>query len=94
MNIKISKKKVIGVFNCPKCGNTFTRKNNMVIHINKYCKNKDVIDPNVELKQEIIELKKKVEILETKNNSTINNGTINNGNINNIIYINKPGTEN
>jgi len=97
LNIKISNKQIIGEYKCTKCNNTFTRKNNMVVHMNKQCKNKDKPDPNTELKQQLIELQKKVEKLETKNNSNINNtvnGTLNNGNINNIIYINKPGTEN
>ena len=84
-------------FKCIKCNKEFTRKDNMLTHLEKTCKNKDKPDPNTELKQQLIELQKKVEKLETKNNSNINNtvnGTLNNGNINNIIYINKPGTEN
>jgi hypothetical protein len=92
LKIRITNKK--RDYECTKCGNTFTRKNNMVNHMNNHCKNKDKPDPNTELKQQLIELQKKVEKLETKNNSNINNGNINNGNINNIIYINKTGNEN
>ena len=105
LNIKISNKKIIGDYKCTKCGNTFTRKNNMVIHMNKQCKNKEVKNPineTQELKKQLIEMQKKIEILEnnsknnTAKNTNINQGTINNttNNINNIIYINKIGTEN
>lgn len=95
-NIKVTNKMKIGDFKCVKCDSTFTRKNNMVNHMKKFCKNKDVIDKTAVLEQQILELKKKVDILEnnkTTINGNVNNGTVNNT-INNTIYLNKIGTEN
>ena len=84
------------IFNCPHCNNKFTRKNNMVLHIKNKCKNKKEIDEKTLIEKQLIEMQKKIEVLENNNKTTnINNGTINNttNNINNVIYINKTGTE-
>lgn len=55
----------------------------MVNHMKKFCKNKDVVDKTAVLEQQILELKKKVDILE--NNKTTINGNVNNGTVNNTI---------
>ena len=84
------------IFNCPHCDNKFTRKNNMVLHIKNKCKNKKEIDEKTLIEKQLIEMQKKIEVLENNNKTTnINNGNINNttNNINNVIYINKTGTE-
>ena len=86
-------------FNCLKCNKKFTRKASMLYHLSTTCKNKNSfnsINETDELKKQLIEMQKKIEILENKN-TNINHGTINNttnnNTINNIIYINKTGTE-
>lgn len=57
-NIKISTKKHIGDSICTKCNENFTKENNMILHINKNCK--DEVDPNVILQQQIMELQKEI----------------------------------
>jgi hypothetical protein len=42
------------------CNNKFTRENNMILYMNKHCKNKDKPDHNTELKQQIMELQKEM----------------------------------
>ena len=42
------------------CNNKFTRENNMILYMNKHCKNKDNPDHNTELKQQIVELQKEM----------------------------------
>ena len=87
-------------FSCSKCNKNFTRKDSMIYHIENTCKNKNVIDKTSQLENKVLELEKKLLLLETKNTDTknINNGTINNNTtnntVNNIIYINKTGSEN
>lgn len=86
------------IFNCSYCDSKFTRKNNMVNHIKIKCKNKKEIDHKTLIEMQLIEMQKKIEVLENNNKvqskTNINNGIINNGTINNVIYINKTGTEN
>ena len=86
------------IFKCPHCDSKFTRKNNMVNHIKIKCKNKKEIDHKTLIEMQLIEMQKKIEVLENNNKvqskTNINNGIINNGTINNVIYINKTGTEN
>jgi hypothetical protein len=95
-NVQITQK--IYKFQCTVCNKKFTRKSNLDYHNTNCCKKEIINDDNntLMLKQKIIEMEKKIESLENKNN-IINNGTINNGtinNINNTVYINKTGSEN
>jgi hypothetical protein len=95
LNIKITTKKYVGNYTCTKCNKKFTRKNNMILHMNKHCKNKNKLDPNTDLQQQIMELQKEIKELKGQRiANTINNGNMNNGTVNNIVYINKTGTEN
>ena len=103
LNIRISDVTKKGTHECPFCKKKFTRKNNMVYHINKTCKG-DIYesnnDNNNDIKKELNILKKELESLKNSiksnvtnnkiDNSLINTGTINN----NLIYINQIGTEN
>jgi hypothetical protein len=88
------------ILKCQNCNKEFSTNHGLKYHNENVCK----LNPTQELKNEIIELKKTVENLQTKtltnnintnnshNNNNTNNGTINN--VKNIIYINKTGTEN
>ena len=86
-------------FSCVNCNKKFSRKNNMMVHINKTCKEKDNNNINLYSKDNN-NLTKSVDNtnlntinkIET-NNGSVNNGTINNSTVNNIIYINKTGSE-
>jgi hypothetical protein len=84
-------------YSCPNCQKKFTRKDSLTNHIKDTCKNH-----TQEIKNEIIELKKKIEILENENKimkctntKNINSCNINSNNkITNYFYINKTGNEN
>ena len=96
-------------FGCPYCKKSFTRKNNMNVHIKNSCKeykfyqeNQDVINLMKTLKKEIDTLRnERLDFLQngvTKNIKTTNNNCNNTNNSNNKIqnniYINALGKEN
>ena len=72
---------------CKYCSKVFTRKNNMVVHMNKTCKEKTkketILQEELDkVKQELSTIKTgKLDIKNNINNSSINNGSINNGTI-------------
>ena len=75
-------------YQCPYCYQFYTRKNNMIVHIKKYCKsipnetviNKDELD---NIKKSLEEIKSKPNVVNYNNNLQINN-----------IQLNKYGDEN
>jgi hypothetical protein len=99
--LKISNKEC--KFSCEQCNKKFTRNDNLKYHKNNTCKNIILKNDNInnfdDLKNEIIELKNKINNISNNisnninnNNNNNNNNNINNGTVN--IYINKTGTEN
>ena len=91
-NHKNSLKNTEKRYTCIYCKKKFTRKDNMHVHVNKYCKRDQKFEINEKIK--IIEnLKTENEILKNSKNTTIQNNSITNNNNNNII-INAFGKEN
>jgi hypothetical protein len=85
-------------FKCKYCNTTFTRKNNMNMHIKNICKEKkneiqELKDQVTKLSTEINEMKGKNKSSKTINN-TINNTMTNSNNKTINIVINKYGSEN
>jgi hypothetical protein len=93
-NHKNSLKNTEKRYTCIYCKKKFTRKDNMHVHVNKYCKRDQKFEINEKIK--IIEnLKTENEILKNSKNTTIQNNSItNNNNNNNTIIINAFGKEN
>ena len=80
-------------FECGFCGKTFTRKNNLNMHIKKTCKKVKV--NNISDKDMLIEkLKEENEMLRMEKKTLIQNNTITNNTTNNTIIINAFGHEN
>ena len=79
-------------FRCKICDKSFTRKDNLTRHINKYCNKKLNLENQFNnLKDEILILKEQVII---NNDNSINNSNNTTNTQNNIININNFGSEN
>ena len=94
--LKISNKEC--KFCCDLCNKKFRRNSTLKNHKQKKCNKTIIKNDNInnfdDLKNELIELKNKINNISnnTLNNISNNNSNVNNGTVN--IYINKTGTEN
>ena len=83
-------------YRCEICEKTFTRKDNLTRHINKYCNKKISLEKKYNnLQNDIVNLKEQIVINNNNSINNINNNSNNTTNTqNNIININNFGSEN